>query len=717
MSKINCIFNKDYFLIVGFCFFNLLFSFNYHAQIKVNDLGKSKQDTNIVNHLNIQTLNYKNNNPYKALQYAKQSSQLAAKLNFNSGLFKSFVDLTDIYYYLGYIDSSYACMKYTEIIYNKHSNSYNKANFLALKGKIFVRKNNFDSATSYLLQSLKLYKNQKDSLGMAHSLMMLANINVSLQLKKAFHQNIAQAFSILKYKKDSAIITDLYFTKALFHASENNLDSATIEYYNSLTNCPKNNLLKMDRIFSNLATTYGRKENYDSVLYYLKKASAIELDLGLKHRHAINQVNMATLFFLKENYIEAETTALKILPSSKTFDDPDLVSRILELLSDINIRKKNYNLALDYYKQSVSYNDSVQQRNNRKQVIDISTKYETEKKDAQITLLNKDKELSQKEVQKQRYIKLFISSIALFLVFLAGFLFYNYQQKNKSNHLLQLQKDQIETKNNQLEQQKKDIELQNTLLGNRNQLITDSIEYARKIQDSMLPNKTTLFDYFRDALIYYQPKDIVSGDFYWLQASENGIVIALADCTGHGVPGALMSVLGNNCLDSAYSQLKDVSPAKVLRYLDTYMKQKTHQATDNITNSDGMALSLIDYNKKTQKIRFSSANHYIYVVRNNEVIEIKRNGFSIGSLQGQEILEGNMQLQKNDTLYLFSDGFPDQKGGPEKRKYMYPKLKELFIKLAPLSGAEQEVALKSEMDKWKGNLPQVDDILVLGVKV
>ena len=708
--------NFFYKLIFLICVFNLLF-FKSIAQINTNDLGKYNQDTNLVNRLNADILIYKNLDPKRALTIARKSVKLSTQLNFERGLFTSLICMVDIYYIIGEKDSATIALNFAEAISKKINSKTINAQLLLYKGNLFVNKNKLDSAILYNIKSLKLYSDLKDTAKIIVLFTRLGSISQRSKLNKDADNYYKQALAFIPHIKDSFAKSNTYAFVALAYFDAKKIDSELFYNHLSLGLCPKNNLILKNLIVANFGSFFFETQNNDSALVYFKKAYTIAKTLNLKNRLLYLSINIASLLNETNKLDEAEKLALEILPISKSSNDYSPTSVLLEILSNIYAKKNNYSLALNYYKESVIYKDSLQQQGNRKQVLDISAQYETEKKDAQINLLNKDKELSIKEAQKQRYIKIFISSVALFLIVLAGFLFYNFRQKNKSNKLLSLQKQQIENKNEQLETQKNNIELQNTLLGTKNQLITDSIEYARKIQDSMLPDKTILFNYFSDAFIYYQPKDIVSGDFYWLKESETGIVVALADCTGHGVPGALMSVLGHNSLDSAYSQLTDLSPANVVRYLNGYMKQKTHHSNSKSDTVDGMALSLIDYNKHTHKIHYTTANHYIYIVRNKELIELKGNSFSIGSWQTQEIVEGTLQLEKNDMLYLFSDGYADQKGEEQKRKFMYMRLKELLLQKANLNGTEQHMALKTTMDKWKGNLAQIDDILVVGIRV
>ena len=266
------------------------------------------------------------------------------------------------------------------------------------------------------------------------------------------------------------------------------------------------------------------------------------------------------------------------------------------------------------------------------------------------------------------------------------------------------------------------IELQNTD-------IKASLTYAQRIQQAILPPDEKIKKVFEDSFILYQPKDIISGDFYWFssvrttpkddRASEEVIAIAAVDCTGHGVPGALMSIMGNAILNQSLSQ-KDVnSPAEALGFLNAQLVKNLNSI------NDGMDISFCAINMKTLAMQYAGANNPMYVIRDKELIEIKPDKKAIGADHGDAELKTftnkPFMLQKGDALYLFSDGYADQFGGPESfrggKKFKYNRFKALLLEMQDKAMEEQRRILIQSYEEWKGDLEQVDDILVIGLKI
>lgn len=277
-------------------------------------------------------------------------------------------------------------------------------------------------------------------------------------------------------------------------------------------------------------------------------------------------------------------------------------------------------------------------------------------------------------------------------------------------------------------QSKKQLEEKNELIERHHEEMISSIHYASRIQNAFLPTPEKLRLIFEDYFILYKAKDIVSGDFYWVyevnttpddpDAGERLVVVGVADCTGHGVPGALMSIIGNTILNQSL-KVKDVnSPADALEFLNRELGKNLK------TIKDGMDISLCAYNKETLKLQFSGANNPVYIVRQGELIELKPDKMGIGSDIDNLVKKfenKDFQLQKGDVLYLFSDGYADQFGGPESyrggKKIKYNRFKELLTTNSTLTMTEQKEALEHFLDHWQGDLEQVDDILVVGIRI
>jgi serine phosphatase RsbU (regulator of sigma subunit) len=274
------------------------------------------------------------------------------------------------------------------------------------------------------------------------------------------------------------------------------------------------------------------------------------------------------------------------------------------------------------------------------------------------------------------------------------------------------QRNLLADKNDSLEEAYKEIQAQK-------KHTTDSIIYAKRIQNAILPPLTLIEKILPNHFLLYKPKDIVSGDFYWADKTQNKTIIAAVDCTGHGVPGAFMSIIGSNQLDYAVRTKKAKTAAEILDSLNEGVETALRQETGHVNIRDGMdiALCLIDF--KTLELEFAGANNPLYLVRNGELTTYKADKNAIGSYSeypDKKYTNHEIQLQKDDVIYIFSDGYADQFGGPKGRKFMYSNFKELLTKIAPLPIEEQHVIVDEEFENWRGTEVQVDDILVIGIK-
>jgi len=264
----------------------------------------------------------------------------------------------------------------------------------------------------------------------------------------------------------------------------------------------------------------------------------------------------------------------------------------------------------------------------------------------------------------------------------------------------------------------KQLEIQKELIADKNREITDSINYAKRIQQASLPGEQELRNAVPDHFIVFKPKDIVSGDFYFLQEKELFTVIGIVDCTGHGVPGAFMSIIGSERLDDAVSKSND--PATILQLLNVGIRHSLRQSTGEDTSRDGMDIALCVFNKHTGELRYSGANRPLWVVRKNaiEIEEIKPTKRAIGGFTDdeQKFDEHVMQLGLGDTFYMSTDGYADTFGGKSNKKLSTKRLKQMLLEIQSQSMKEQGRHLDAFIEDWKTGLDQTDDILVMGVR-
>ena len=267
-------------------------------------------------------------------------------------------------------------------------------------------------------------------------------------------------------------------------------------------------------------------------------------------------------------------------------------------------------------------------------------------------------------------------------------------------------------------QQKEEIEKQNEKISELYTEVTDSIRYAKRLQEAILPPDDLVNRILPNSFVLYKPKDIVSGDFYWMDEKNGKTYFASVDCTGHGVPGAFMSIVGYNALNNALSKCE--TPAQILDYLNKEISQTLHRNSTSGTTKDGMDLSLCSFDPKTLELQYSGAFNPLYIIRDNELGQIKADKFPIGSYfegEPQHYTNHVIQLQKGDYVYIFSDGYADQFGGPKGKKYMYKQFRDYLLELAGKKMDAQRNFLNNNIEHWKGSLEQVDDILVIGLHI
>lgn len=268
----------------------------------------------------------------------------------------------------------------------------------------------------------------------------------------------------------------------------------------------------------------------------------------------------------------------------------------------------------------------------------------------------------------------------------------------------------------------KNIELANAnkLIESKNKDITDSIKYAKHIQEAILPDMSYIKKYLQDFFILYMPKDIVSGDFYWFVEKNGLLYLAAVDCTGHGVPGAFISIVGGNILNQIVHQFDYTDAADILNKLNAMFNMTIRQTFEESVVKDGMDLSLCVIDLNTMELNFAGAYNPLYLVRNNEVLIYKGDKFPIGIFIGDEVKKFSshtIKLEKNDAIYLFSDGFVDQFGGNDNKKLMHKRFRDLILENSSFPMKVQHYNYEIFFENWKGNYEQVDDILLIGVRI
>lgn len=299
------------------------------------------------------------------------------------------------------------------------------------------------------------------------------------------------------------------------------------------------------------------------------------------------------------------------------------------------------------------------------------------------------------------------------------------EESEKSKNILIHQLDK------KVSERTKEVEAQREVVEEKNKEIIDSIVYAKRLQTAILPPDKLIKEWIPNSFIHYLPKDIVAGDFYWGEKIDNNIFFAAADCTGHGVPGAMVSVICSNALNRSVKEFNLINPAEILDKVRELVIETFEKSESEV--KDGMDISLAVMDLKSLKLQWAGANNPLYIVRKNSLIdnieellhddsssliEYKADKQPIGKYASEKPFTNNtIELLKEDTLYMFTDGFPDQFGGERGKKYKSINFKKLILSITSLGMKEQEEALQIEFDSWKKDLEQIDDVCIVGVRI
>lgn len=281
-------------------------------------------------------------------------------------------------------------------------------------------------------------------------------------------------------------------------------------------------------------------------------------------------------------------------------------------------------------------------------------------------------------------------------------------------------KEEVAIRTKELQEEKEKLQIAYSEIDEKNKDITDSIHYAKRIQEAILPADAIVKQLLPESFIFYKPKDIVSGDFYWLEQWGNQTLVAAVDCTGHGVPGAFMSIVAHNLLTQAVNVLGLSKPALILNETNSQLSKKLNQDPEEATVRDGMDIAMCAINRKKGTMEFAGANNPLWIIRDGQVVELQGDKFPIGAFVGEELqlfTNHEWEICEGDVIYIFTDGYADQFGGPKGKKFKYKQFQQLLLDNYKKPMTEQKLILEKAMDGWRGDLEQIDDMLIIGIKI
>lgn len=540
-------------------------------------------------------------------------------------------------------------------------------------GHLFARQDNLTAALSYFKRSLEIYREINNTHGIAMSLSNIGTMSL----------NNRDSIQALKYYQESLILrTD-------------------INDEQGVASC-----------LSNIGVIYFGKRDFNQALnHYIKSKLIYEKSKNMGGLADI-LIKIAKVYHKKGDLVKAESIGVKSLEIGQKIGYISKIKKAAKFLSKTYEKQNNGMKALEMHKLYIQMSDSINNVETQKATIKQATKYEYEKKKVIDDKENEKKIAVEKEKQKRQFAVLVVVIIAAALVIILLFVIYRRLRITRKQKLvIEEQKEEVETQRDQIEGQK-------NLIEEKHDEIQESIAYAKRIQEAILPPTSLLNQYLSNNFVYYQPKDIVAGDFYWLEAHDELVFFAAADCTGHGVPGAMVSVVCHNALNRAVREFGLRDTGKILDMVRELVLITFEKSEEQM--KDGMDICLCAWNKSKNSLQFSGANNPLYLIKNNKLETIKGTKQPIGHVDKIVPFEAHtIDLKDIHSIYLTTDGYADQFGGSKNKKFSYKQLRELLVENHSKPTEEQNSILKDKLNNWieQGDDEQIDDICMIGVKI
>jgi len=704
-------------------FILLIFTGNLlHSQDKlyidslINLLKNEKVDSSKVNILNEISWEYSYSLPDKCIEYAKKAIILSEEINFSKGMADAYKNIGNSYKNQSLDIEAIENYKKAIEIYKKINFYEGIARSMNNIGLIKHNQAYYNESLEILLEALDYAELSKDKKTIS---LCYNNIGLVFYCIKEYDKALKyynKSLLIKKELKDIKGITNCYNNIANIYADKKQYDSAKINYQLALDLLEVlNDLQGLVMANLNIAILYTETDNTELALPYLKTAIKLSEESNNVAGLCVAYTYMAIVLSNQRNFTQAELYADRALKYAEESNLRFEKTQVLKLYSDIFSQKKEFEKALKYYILYKDELDSLRNIKSQEKILELEAKYQTEKKEKEIEIKNILIEKQTSEIKFQTNTKYFFISLLGLIIVVAILLYRGIRIRNRNNKILF-------DKNIQIQQQKEEIER-----SNRN--IHSSITYARRIQNSILPNKSVLNEFANESFILWKPRNVVSGDFYYIKKYNDFLFVSAADCTGHGVPGAFMSVLGITLINEIIRSLNITSSSLFLEEMRKQIKLSLQQTGQQGQQQDGMDIAFCVINLSNLEMSFAGANQPCYIFRKDlsekgdgkefrhlTILKADRQPVGIFAKE-RPFTEQKFQLQAGDVLYLFSDGYNSQFGGDRKEKYKQIRFQQLLTEICHLSLSEQELILENKFEEWKGKNEQTDDVMVLGMKI
>lgn len=581
-------------------------------------------------------------------------------------------------------------------------------------GNIYFTQGDFANALKNYFEALKIQQETNYHAGISHA---LSNIGLVFKKQGDYKKALSYSYRSLYYdklesnKQEQAIslsnIGDIYFKIGL-------LDSAALSFNQGISIFKEiDDQTGLADIYSSLGLLMEKKRLTDSAYQYHSRSLAIYQKQNMSDGEAVEYFNLAQCMMNKGNRSKALELAQRSLVISEKIGSLESMELAEEFLSAIYEQSGEHGKALLHFKKYTLYKDSLYNIEKTKDVTRNELKFEFEREAEKDSLENvhkaqiKDEQLrvSALEIKQQRTKGYLLWGGVVVLLLFGGFMYNRFKVTSEQKKII--------------EQQKVIVEAQKHLVEEQQQEIRDSINYAKRIQSSFMASEAQLKERLSEHFVLFRPKDVVSGDFYWADITQEKVFLCVGDSTGHGIPGAFMSLLNLSLLNEALLSKHYTETNLILDFVRRILILGLKPDESGQGGNDGMDCVTIRLDLKNLKLQFSGANNPLWLVRKGTTITLTPDKMPVGRSPKQDIsfTSKEMDLEHGDVLYLFTDGFPDQFGGPKGKKFKYKQMEEYLLSIHMLPMQTQHDLLLKKFLEWKGDLEQVDDVCVMGIRV
>lgn len=580
---------------------------------------------------------------------------------------------------------------------------------------------NYSKSTDFFYRGLEISQihNLEEQQGYAY--INIANLLIYQEYYNNAFDNLKKALEIANNTKNLRMLSYVYVNYGRGRMLTNEHEQAISDLTNAL------HLRKEIKFTSGIPVCYkylgdvhlelnnhqDALDNYDEALRIVKK----ELDKDL---YANILVRKAEIFSKMGRVRDANQLANEGIRIAREVGSRLTIRDALRVISTTSLVERNFEKATYSLLKVINYNDTLFNQRLSEKLFFLEYQYEKQKKEIEIELLNNEKTIKELQLNRQRTISLaLLATIILFVCLFVVILFaLNHRKK---------QNQQLEEQNEEIINQQQNIEIKNRHLEDAYRVIegyilkiTDNIKYAERIQKAIMPSLSTAQQFFSESFCFYKPKDFVSGDFYWLLQKNDSLYFAVADCTGHGVPGAFMSIIGLDMLNQAVNQANLSEPSEILDFLNTELPKRMNASDSEIVLKDAMDIAICRFDKKEMRLLYSGALIPLLLCRRGTIHEYKPSPISIGiskKIYRKPFAQTELILEKNDWIYISTDGYIDQFGGAMGQKFYRKRLYAALAENCQLHAKYQQMELERSFLQWQGKTEQIDDVLVFGVKV